>query len=151
MSKMNLLSVFAAFVIACAAAGCVVVKEIAPAKEQVKINPVEYQLAKKLINSFVVNDAQTFVSLLSEVNKEKFTAESFAQTRKAVIDSVGEPVEYSYVTSLELKPLTPQIWKLRMRRRNINNTKEYTSEILMRIITGMVNDKEAVVTGFQFL
>ena len=131
--------------------GCVVVKEYAPPKESVKCNPLEYELARQLLQAFIKNDAKKFVSLLPEETRQKFTVKSFEATRKAVIDSVGEPVAYSYLTTLKLTALNPQIWKVTVRRYNVNKTKEYTSEILFKVVTGMTGKKEAVITGFQFL
>ena len=97
--------------------GCVVVKEYAPVKETAaNVKPQELELARKLLRAFVKNDAKTFVALLPEETREKFTEKSFAVTRKSVIDSVGEPVSYSYVTTLKLPSLNPQIWKVCFRR-----------------------------------
>ena len=151
------MSLFRASVIFCVIAillsgsGCVIVKEYAPEKEAVKVKTQEYELAKKLLQAFIKDDAEKFVSLLPEGTRTKFTVETFRQTRKSVIESVGEPVAYTYITTLELASLHPQIWKVRFRRSNVNNTKEYTSEVLFKVVTGMLNDKEAVITGFHFL
>lgn len=131
--------------------GCVVIKEYAPPKDAVKTTKQEHELARKLLQAFIKNDAEGFVALLPEETRSKFTKETFAKTRKAVIDSVGEPVAYSYVTTLKLETLHPQIWKVTFRRRNINNTKEYTSEVIFKVVTGMENAKTAVITSFHFL
>lgn len=131
--------------------GCVVVKEYAPQKEVASVSKQEYQLARKLIHAFVKNDAKGFVALLPEETRSKFTEESFASTRKAVLESIGEPVAFSYVTTLELVGLHPQVWKVRFRRENVNRSKEFYSEVLFKVVTGMADKKEAVITGFQFL
>lgn len=131
--------------------GCTVIREYQPREEKLTVKKQEFELAKKLLQAFIKNDAETFVSLLPEEMRTKFDVKSFNNLRKNVIASVGEPIEYSYVTSLELSALNPQIWKVRFRRYNVNRTKEYTSEVLFKVITGMINDKEAVVTGFHFL
>ena len=131
--------------------GCVVVKEYAPEASKVKTTPQELELSRKLLQAFVKNDAKTFVSLLPEETRRNFTEEEFAKTRKAILESVGEPVEYTYLTTLELAALHPQIWKVRFKRWNVNRTQEYTSEILFKVITGMENNKQAVITGFHFL
>ena len=131
--------------------GCVVVREYAPQKEAVKVSDREYKLARALLQAFVKNDAKTFVSLLPEETQSKFTVDSFAATRKSVIESVGEPIEYSYVTTLELAGLHPQIWKVRFRRYNVNRSKKFDSEVLFKVVTGMADRKEAVITGFHFL
>ena len=130
--------------------GCVVVKECAPKQEKMSIAQQEYELARQLLQAFVKNDGKRFVSLLPEETRTKFTVESFEKTRKSLLETVGEPVEYSYLTTLELAALHPQIWKVRFRRWNVNRTKEYTSEIIFKVITGMVDNKKAVITGFNF-
>ena len=130
--------------------GCVVVKEYAPQKDAVKISKQEYALARKLLQAFVKNDAKTFVALLPEKTRSKFTEESFASTRKSVMESVGEPVAYSYITTLELAGFHPQIWKVRFRRYNVNRTKTFYSEVLFKVVTGMADKKDAVITGFSF-
>ena len=129
--------------------GCVTVKEYAPQAEQLTVSKEEYELARRLLQAFVKNDADTFVSLLPEETQTKFTAEEFAKTRKALLESVGEPIEYSYLATLELPALHPQIWKVRFKRWNVNRSKEFTSEILFKVVTGMVK-KQAVITGFNF-
>ena len=131
--------------------GCTVIREYTPEAEKVTVAQAEYDLARQLLQAFVKNDAETFVNLLPESVRSKFTVENFADTRKAVLESVGEPVSYSYVTTLELATLHPQVWKVRFRRSNVNNTKEFHSEVLFKVITGMISDKEAVITGFHFL
>lgn len=131
--------------------GCVVVREYAPQENTVKASDVEYDLARKLLQAFIKNDAEAFVALLPEETRAKFTVNDFARTRKSVIESVGEPVAYSYVTTLKLDKLHPQIWKVTFRRYNVNNTREFTSEVLFKVITGMIDAKTAVITGFHFL
>ena len=131
--------------------GCTVIREYTPEKKEVKVQTQEYELARKLVQAFVKNDAKAFIALLPEETQAKFTEEMFAATRKSVTDSVGEPAAFSYVTTLELPALHPQIWKIQFRRKNINETREYTSEILFKVVTGMTNKKEAAIVGFFFI
>ena len=142
---MSLFSVLAVFSLT----GCVTVKEYAPQAEKLTVSKAEYELARQLLQAFVKNDADTFVSLLPEETRAKFTADEFAKTRKALVESVGEPIEYGYLTTLELQALHPQIWKVRFKRWNVNRTKEFTSEILFKVVTGTIK-KQAVITGFNF-
>ena len=150
MFKKALLMLLCSAIAVVMAAGCVIVKEYAPKTEKLTVSAAEYDLARKLLQAFVKNDAKGFVSLLPEETRAKFTAEEFAKTRKSLVESVGEPVEYGYLTTLELTALHPQIWRVRFKRWNVNRTKEYTSEILFKVITGTINNKEAVITGFNF-
>ena len=131
--------------------GCVVVKEYAPQKESITVSKREYELARQLLQAFIKNDAKTFISLLPEETRSKFTEENFTSTRKSVVESVGEPVSFTYVTTLKLNALHPQIWKVGFRRTNVNRSKEFDSEVLFKVITGMADKKEAVITGFHFL
>ena len=145
-------AVLAGVMISAVQTGCVVVKEYAPAAEaKSKINPAEYELGRSLLTAFVKNDAAKFIGLLPEETREKFTEESFTKTREAIVKSVGEPVEFTYLTRLELETLTPQIWRVRFRRANLKNTKDFHSELLFRVVTGIGRDKKAVITSFQFL
>ena len=145
-------ALLAAGVIASVNTGCVVVKEYTPETAvRSKVNPAEYELGRSLLTAFVKNDAAKFVGLLPEETREKFTEESFNKTREAIVKSVGEPVEFTYLTSLELETLTPQIWKVRFRRANLKNTRDFHSELLFRVVTGVERNKKAVITSFQFL
>ena len=151
MFNVKFVCLFSVVVTLLLTSGCTVIKEYPAPQEKISVKKQEYELAKKLLQAFVKNDAETFVSLFPEEARDKFTVDFFKKTRKAVNESVGEPVAYSYVTSLEFPSLTPQIWKVRFRRTNVNNTKEYTSEVIFKVITGMLNEKEAVIIAFHFL
>ena len=131
--------------------GCIVVREYPAAEKTAEVKKQEIEIARELVKAFVTNDAKAFVSLLPEEVRTKFNEESFARTRKAVTDSVGEPISFTYLTSLELPALTPQIWKIRFSRVNLKKEQEFTSELLFKVITGMTDKKSAVITSFQFI
>ena len=151
MLKKFFLAMFAGAILLTFGNGCVIIKEYAPEANAVKINPAEQELARQLLQAFIKNDAKTFVSLLPDETRKNFTVDNFKQTRKSVIESIGEPISYTYMTTLELSALHPQIWKVRFKRYNVNRTKEFTSEVLFKVITGMSDRKTAVITGFHFL
>ena len=131
--------------------GCTVVKEF-PAEGTVsEKKTAEHELARKLLHAFVKGDAAEFVSLLPEDMQSKFGKAEFKKYREKIIESAGEPISFTYLTSLELQALTPQIWKVRFRRENNRNGQEFTSEVLFRVITGMSSKKTAVITSFQFI
>ena len=132
MLKKFFLAMFAGALLLTFGNGCVIIKEYAPEANAVKINPAEQELARQLLQAFIKNDAKTFVSLLPEETRKNFTVDNFKQTRKSVIESIGEPISYTYMTTLELSALHPQIWKVRFKRYNVNR-------------------KTAVITGFHFL
>ena len=151
MFKKFFLAMLAGAILLTVSAGCGIIKEYTPEPNAVKINPAEQELARKLLQAFIKDDAKTFVSLLPEETRKKFTVENFKETRKSVIESIGEPISYTYMTTLELSSLHPQIWKVRFKRWNVNRSKEFTSEVLFKVITGMSDRKTAVITGFHFL
>ena len=151
MLKKFFLAMFAGAILLTFGNGCVIIKEYAPEANAVKINPAEQELARQLLQAFIKNDAKTFVSLLPDETRKNFTVDNFKQTRKSVIESIGEPISYTYMTTLELSALHPQIWKVRFKRYNVNRTKEFTSEVLFKVVTGMSDRKTAVITGFHFL
>jgi hypothetical protein len=148
MSKIFFLAVIAVF--ACLSCGCTVIREY-PAPKEVKVSAVEHKLAEKLLQAFIKNDAEGFIALLPEETQGKFTKHNFTTTRNAVIKSIGEPVAYQYVTTLKMDKLHPQIWKVTFKRNNVNNTKEYTSEVLFKVVTGMESNTKAVIVSFHFL
>lgn len=148
MSKIFFLAVIAVF--ACLNCGCVVIKEYQAPKEAT-VNVAEQILAKKLLQAFIKNDAEGFIALLPEETQSKFTKQNFKTTRDAVIKSVGEPVAYQYLATLKLDMFHPQLWKVTFKRNNVNNTKEYTSEVLFKVVTGMENNKKPVIISFHFL
>ena len=149
---MKKLFLIAALVPVIGLTGCTVISEL-PQKE----NPVanaqdpQYLLSRQLLEAFLKDDAKTFVSLLPSETRKIFTEKEFANTRKSVVDSVGKPISFEYVTKLELEALTPHIWKVRFERTGLLKTDEvFHSELLFRVITGNT-DKGPVITAFQFL
>jgi hypothetical protein len=58
--------------------GCTVVREYTPEQKEVKVSNEEYELARKLVHAFVKNDAKTFISLLPEETRYKYTTMSWA-------------------------------------------------------------------------
>ena len=132
-------------------AGCTVIREVEPpAGERATASGPEYELGRSLLVALVKNDRRGFVALLPEEMRERFTVENFDALRKGVVESVGEPISFGYVTALELRVFTPRIWRVRCLRRD-RAGKEYTSEVLFRVVTAMADPKTPVVTGFQFL
>ena len=150
MMKKTFFALFYVVAVSFFSTGCVIVKEYAPEKDKMNIAPQEYELARQLLQAFIKNDGDTFVSLLPEETRAKFNIETFEKTRKDLLKSVGEPIEYRYLTTLELDKIHPQIWIVRFKRWNVNRSKEYTSEIIFKVITGMTGKKTAVITGFNF-
>ena len=133
------------------ASGCTAIRELPMEKS----NPqggrtADYLLCRELLTAFLKNDGKKFVALLPESLRSSFTVENFKSTREAVLKSAGEAISFQYVTQLELMTFTPHIWKVRFKRTDLRTGKEYTSELLFRVIVGWV-DRKPIITSFQFL
>ena len=134
----------------CAVSGCTTIRELPMEERKGEPRGAEYDLCRDMLKAFIRNDGKTFLSHLPDEMREKFTEKQFSASRKSIIDSMGEPISFRYVTALELTTFTPHIWKIRFERTDARNGKKYTSEILFRIITGKLDGKPVVI-GFQFL
>ena len=131
--------------------GCVTgVRELPAEARKTEPQGAEYEFCRRLVIAFMKNDAKTFLSGMPEEARQKFNEKQFAASRKSILDSMGEPISFQYVTALELTAFTPHIWKIRFQRTDPRNGKKFTSEALFRIITGKING-EPVLIGFQFL
>ena len=133
------------------APGCATPIRELPAEER-KTGPQgeEFAFSRELVLAFMRNDAKGFLKHLPEEVRGKFDEKKFAASRKSVLESLGEPISFRYVTSLELTTFTPFIWKIRFQRTDPRNGKKFTSEALFRVITGKLNGKPVLI-GFQFL
>ena len=146
--KKNLVSA-AMLALVCIFSGCTVIKELPPETGSA-VPDAEYELGRHLLEAFLSGDGEEFVSLLPEEAAEKFGVKEFEASRKALTESLGEPISFSYVTELELPVFTPHIWKVRFRRQDLRSGETFTSEALFRVITGKIDDRP-IITAFQFL
>lgn len=148
----NKISVLLSVAVLGALCGCTIIREYPAGPEtRAAVSEQEFALARSLVEAFVANDGKKFISLLPEESRKNFNKEAFDKTRKSIVESVGEPIAFSYLTKLELTTLSPQIWRIRFRRVNAKSGEEFTSELLFRVVTGLVGKKQAVITGFQFI
>jgi len=132
-------------------AGCATpIRELPREERKAEPQTEDFAFSRKLVIAFMRNDAKGFLQHLPEEVRDKFDEKKFAASRKSIIESLGEPISFQYVTALELTAFTPHIWKIRFERTDPRNGKKFTSEILFRIITGKMNGKPVVI-GFQFL
>lgn len=151
---MRIQNVFVPFLCCCAAfllCSCTVIRELPSEKINARGGRTgDFLLCRELLTAFVKDDGKRFVELLPESLRSGFNEENFKKFRKAVMESAGEPVSFQYVTALELMTFTPHIWKVRFKRTDLRTGKEYTSEVLFRVIVGWI-DRKPVITSFQFL
>jgi len=149
MNKSLVLSVVIAG--AAAASGCATcVRELPAEARKTEPRGTDYQFCRKLVIAFMKNDAKTFLAEMPEEARKKFNEKQFAASRKSILESMGEPISFRYVTSLELTAFTPHVWKIRFQRTDPRNGKKFTSEALFRIITGKIDGKPVLI-GFQFI
>lgn len=109
----------------------------------------EFRHGRKLLKAFLANDGKAFVNLLPARLQKEFDRQKFDLTRKAVTESMGEPVSFRYVTALEMVSVTPHIWAVRFKRVSRDGKEEYFSEMLFRVITGTLDGKPHII-GFNF-
>ena len=131
-------------------AGCSSIQEL-PAEQALpeKATP-EMKLCRQLLHEFLNNHPQDFVQLLPEDMRDRFDEKKFAETRLYITETLGEPVSFQYLTTLEFVTLAPHIWKIRFRRQDKRGNTLH-SEALFRIITGRTAQNEVAVIGFNFL
>ena len=103
-----------------------------------------------VIRKIVKDDAEGFVARLSPESREKFGVKEFQATRKELIRTMGTPISFRYITTLEFVAVQPHIWKVRFEREDRKGEK-FRSETLFRVITGRANDGTILVLGFNFL
>ena len=132
------------------AAGCTVIREVPMEQALPKDASPEMKLCRELLEAFLKNDAAKFVSLLPEDTREQFDMRKFTATREYIVSSMGQPISYRYLTTLEFVTLSPHIWKIRFERKD-KKGKIIHREALFRIITGDVGQGKAAVIGFNFL
>lgn len=134
-----------------AGGGCVnYIQELPPETAGIPVNDGGYAKSRELLDAFFNNDAEAFCAMLPENFQKEFTPQHYAATRKSLVESMGEPISFTYVTSLELPVFTPHIWKVRFQRLRPDENMAFTSEALLRIITAQL-DGETIITAFQFL
>lgn len=131
--------------------GCITgVRELPAEIRKTEPQGADYEFCRKLVVAFMKNDAKTFLGAMPEEARKKFNEKQFAASRKSIIESMGEPISFRYVTSLEMTAFTPHVWKIRFQRTDPRNGKKFTSETLFRIITGKIDGKPVLI-GFQFI
>ena len=145
-----LATLFTSFILLAALPACTVIRE-APVAENLRAETEteEYKLCRDLLICFIKNDASGFVKKLAPENAKIFTEETFRKTRKETVASLGEPVSFRYLTTLEFVSLKPHVWAVRFRRTDRTGQEEFFSEALFRVLTGRTKEGEVLVLSFQ--
>ena len=130
-------------------AGCTTVTELPAQVNPAEPATAEYRKAKALLVAFMQNDPGKFVSLLPEDKQSAFDANRFRTYRFSIVDSLGEPKSFSYVTQLNMPVFYPYVWKVTFERID-KEGKTLQGEALFRVIAGKTGD-EVLIVSFQFL
>lgn len=130
---------------------CRTVTELPRKQAKQEFNTPELKLCRELLIAFMKDDASSFVKRLTEENQKSFNREEFNTARNNMLKTVGEPVSFRYLTTLEFVTLQPHIWVVRFKRRDLAKKKEFFSEALFRIVTGKDRNGRIYVLGFNFL
>lgn len=134
------------------ATGCTVIREVPMEQALPKEASPELQLCRSLLEAFLKDDARGFVRQLPEETQNSFDVKKFEDTRTYITKTLGQPISYQYLTTLEFVTLSPHIWKIRFERKD-RQGETIRSEALFRIITGQTGPekKDVSVIGFNFL
>ena len=154
MKNASRFSALAAVLLAGAVSACTtVIHELPPASPDAELSveqSEEREYSRKLLEAFLKNDTSGFIALLSPEMKEEFDKDKFELSRKVITETLGKPVSFSYVTTLEHIAITPYIWKVRFVLKN-KEDKEFYSEALFRVLAGHDTKGEVIIVGFNFL
>ena len=130
--------------------GCTVIRELPPEELKKQSDTPEFVLGRELLTAFLKNDGSAFVSQLEPKVQEQFTVEKFRETRTRIVEALGEPVSFRFLTTLEMTALKPNVWAVRFKRVNPQSGKEFHQEVLFRVVTAFADGKAHVIS-FNFL
>lgn len=126
------------------------VTELPPVEIAKTLTTAEQKLGRELLIAFINGDAEGFVKRLSPETQDKFGVKEFKATRSELIKTLGNPVSFRYLTTLEFIAVQPHIWKIRFEHKN-RKGELISNEALFRVITGRASDGTILIIGFNFL
>ena len=137
-------SALAVVLLAASVSACTTIRELPPDSVDVELSKEaqeERDYSRKLLEAFLKDDASKFISLLTPEMQEEFRKDkaAYSRFRKVILEERGEPVSFSYVTSLESAVLKPYIWKVRFLHKN-NKDQKFYREALFRVVIGHIED-----------
>lgn len=130
-----------------AAAGCAAVNPAGPETEAARPSPATN--GEALLKAFRNNDAAAFLAALPAELHEQFGQKEFEGARRSIGESLGEPVSYEYLATLEHPLLTVSLWKVRFERKD-SEGKTVHQEAVFRVISAAEKGGFRVVS-FNFL
>lgn len=118
--------------------------------EEKTAEPAVQKVGESLILAFMKDKPSLFLSQLPEDARKEFTEKDFELTRKSMLEKLGEPVSYEFITNLEHPIATVSIWRIRFERLSSDKTRKIHQETLFRAISGKI-DGQDVLLKFDFL
>lgn len=110
-------------------------------KAEVPEKPPQKRVGLELLEAFFNNDAEAFRNQFPEETRGDISEKDFEQTRKAMLDKLGKPVSYEFVTNLEQPNWTVSIWKILFERDSADKTKKIRRETFFRAVAGELDGK----------
>lgn len=101
-----------------------------------------------LLKAFRSNDSAAFLAALPAELRGQFGQKEFEGARRSIGESLGEPVSYEYLTTLEHPLFTVSLWKVRFERRD-RVGKTVCREAVFRVVSAVENGGFRVVS-FNF-
>lgn len=129
--------------------GCTVISELPQEELKKQGDSPEFLKGRELLTAFLKNDAGGFVSLLSPEARKVFDRDKFRAMRANIVETLGTPVSFRFLTTLEMTALKPNLWAVRFKRVKQPSGKEFYQEAVFRVTTARA-DGEANVIGFNF-
>lgn len=148
--KSNLFFAAAAAIGTLGITGCTTIRELPAEQVAREVKNPEHELCRELLMAVLKNDAKGFVSRLPEDYQKKFNVAEFTRNRDAIAKTLGQPVSFRYLTTLEFVTFKPHVWSVRFERED-SAGKKIRSEALFRITTGRDTKGQILVIGFNFL
>lgn len=137
-----------AAILACA--GCSSLGDAEQSAAETSAPAEEQKAGESLILAFMKNKPSLFLSQLPAEARKDYTEKDFEITRKSMLEKLGEPVSYSFITNLEHPIATVSVWRIRFERWNSDKSKKIHQETLFRAISGKIDGKD-VLLSFNFL
>ena len=133
-----------------ACSGCTSVADAEQSAAEAAAPAEEQKAGESLILAFMKNKPALFLSQLPAEARKDYTEKDFEITRKSMLEKLGEPVSYRFITNLEHPIATVSVWRIRFERWNSDKTKKIHQETLFRAISGKIDGKD-VLLSFNFL
>ena len=103
----------------------------------------------ELLDALARNDSTAFVAILPKELRAQFSREEFDNLHDSLGQTLGNPVGFEFMTSLEHPLVNISIWKVRFERRGQQDV-TIRQDTLFRVISKDVNGHSEIIS-FNFL